>query len=136
MGWIVLQVRRTIWVVKDVALCVRALIRTASYARGADRHVAIGLLEGHAWAVAGRTNAYRIRLVNDTPEPLRVELQLRGEADGAQPLALRSYATLPRHGASELFVVTDWKSRFEVAHEPPPTDGLEFLVGGLSAGPC
>ena len=136
MVWIALQVRRIVWVGKDLAFCLCALIRAANYARSADQHVAIGLLEGRVWALAGRTNSYRIRLVNDTPGPLQVELQLRGEAGRARPLELRSYPTLPSRGVSELFLVTDWESRFELAHEPPSTDGLEFLLGVDPAEMC
>jgi len=136
MAWIALQVRRIVWVGKDLVFCLRALISTASYARSADQHVAIGLLEGQVWALAGRANSYRIRLVNETPGPLQVDLQLCGEAAGARHLELRCYPTLPRRGVSELFLVTDWESRFELAHEPPSTDGLGFLFGVASAGVC
>jgi hypothetical protein len=127
VSWSGRQARRLGWLAQDLGFCAQAVLRAERYARGSDEPAAIGLLEGEAVACAGRLNWYRIRLVNDTPGPLDVELSLRGDADAVRPFELCSTSRLAARTAVELYLATDWLDRFETASERPPPDGVASL---------
>ena len=135
--WGVLQWRRVAWVVQDVRVCLGALRRIfLSGPAESEPRIAIGVLEGQVRALVGRSNVYRVRLVNDAPDPIPVVLRLRGEMDAGRGMETSVEQTLPARGARELFLITDWIERFEMSPGPPATEGLEFLAGSRQVGHC
>src|SRR2546422_4060984 len=135
--WGVLQWRRVAWVVQDVRVCLGALRRIfLSGPAESEPRIAIGVLEGQVRALVGRLNVYRVRLVNDAPDPIAVVLRLRGEMDAGRGMETSVEQTLPARGARELFLITDWIERFEMSPGPPATEGLEFLAGSRQVGHC
>jgi len=131
-----LQIRRLLWVIEDVRRSLSGLRHAIRYARQPDQSVGIGVLEGEAWARRGEVNAYRIHLVNDSPQARDLELLVRGEQANGGRLEVRREQRIPSHTAVELFLVTDWERRFEVASGQPPTDPLTFLTAPSAAGSC
>jgi hypothetical protein len=134
-GWFARQGRRALWLAQDLGRLAGGLGRVLVFARRREPVMAIGLLEGHVRALEGQTNVYRIRLARDGSTPLRVELALRGERDG-RTLETRVTCEVPGGGAHELYLVTDWLTRFETVAIPPVTDELVFLSPGMPAGSC
>ena len=125
--WLARQGRRLRWVARDLSNCVRGIPRLVRGARGSDEGVGIGLLEGGPWAQRGVLNAYRIRLVNDTPAACDIELRLRAEAAAKGPFEVCTRRVIERRTALELYFVTDWAALFEFRSAPPPIDYLRFL---------
>jgi hypothetical protein len=122
--WTGRQARRARWIVQDLLASARALVRVASHTRDVDRPVGIGILEGAPRAVVGRPNAYRLRLVNDTPDAVSVTLHLHGETTG-RSFATRSDHPLAGHVTREVVLVTDWVERFELIDASPGLDAIE-----------
>ena len=136
MAWVVRQWRRVLWLVKGLVLYAAAFLRLLAHACSHDEPIGIGLLEGAVWAVRGEINAYRIRLVNDTRVPCEAELRLRAESSDAGQLETTLRPTLESHGASELYLVTDWARQFEVVASPPVIDMLRFVDAIPMEGAC
>jgi len=126
------QGRRLAWLLGDLRRSVRGLRQTIRYARAPDHSVGIGLLEGMAWARRGHINAYRIHVVNDSPEMRDLELVVRGEHGSRDLLEAGSNRRVPGHAAAEVFLVTDWDRLFEIVSDLPPTDPLTFLAAPSS----
>jgi hypothetical protein len=121
------QARRARWIVQDLVACSRALAHVVSHVRRIDQPIGIGFLEGEPRALEGRPNAYRIRLVNDTPAAAPLTLQLRGETD-ARRFATRVDCVLAGRATREVLLVTDWVERFEIAEAAPIVDGIAFSL--------
>jgi hypothetical protein len=136
VAWTRLQVRRLLWVAKDVVLCLRSLADAMRWARRIDEPVAIALLEGEAVACAGRPNWYRIRVANGSPNELLAELMLYGESASAAPLDLRCDQRLAPRAASDVYLATDWAGHAETAPERPPPDGVAALLVPPPTGVC
>jgi hypothetical protein len=131
-----LQIRRLVWLLKDLRRSLSGLRQALRYARESDQSVGLGLLEGGAWASQGQVNVYRIRIVNDSPDARDVELLLRGERVGGKASEVRHHQQVPAKTVAELFLLTNWQEYFEVASDAPPADPCTFLAGPSTAGWC
>jgi hypothetical protein len=135
-GRLALQARRLRWVLQDI----RAVARGAGHAVRSRRppapRVAIGLLEGATRAVVGSANGYRVRLVNDGPDAVDVTLALHGAGPGDRTFDATAAYRLEGRRASEVFLVTDWVARFDLAMDPPAVDDVALLVATPTAGAC
>ena len=135
-AWFKRQGRRVRWVVRDLVHCLRGIPRLVSSARQRDEPVGFGLLEGGPWALLGAANAYRVRLVNDTPARRDVEVWLRAEISAGGPFEVRAQRSLDARAASDLYVVTDLVSQFELSVIPPSVDHLRVLAASPAEGCC
>jgi hypothetical protein len=135
-AWFGRQARRLAWLGQDVFLGARSVGRIFRHARDADHGVGLALLEGQTWAVRGTLNGYRIRMVNDSGATLDVMLAVCGEAAPGLRFEARRSDRLAGHQASDLYLVTDWLSRFEIAARAPATDPLAFLGVPAHTVPC
>ena len=132
-----LQDRRLRWLVQDVAAGIGGWVDTiASLARPVACGAAVALLAGAPVAVRGKTNRYRVRIVNGGPLALDVTLTLDGSIRVpheqrafrvATTRAIEAGATL------DLACETDWRERFAFAE---PSGLAAFLTSGSATGCC
>jgi hypothetical protein len=136
MSWITRQASRVAWVVEGIVLYIGGVGRLMFYVRRPASVVGIGLLEGAPIALRGETNAYRVRLVNDTPTACEVELEIVLEPPGCPPIEGRTHRTLAGQNAADVFVVTDWVRRSEIVVDEPRIDDVRFLETGAATERC
>jgi GT2 family glycosyltransferase len=127
-AWLVLQCRRLLWLLADLRLALGGLVRTVKAARRPEPRLAVGVIEGEPVAAADRDNGYRIRVVNDTGEARELTLRLRGEPLEGTLLEVATSCRVDAHAVHELFLVTDWRRRFEIAASPVAVDERRALV--------
>lgn len=135
-GRLVLQARRLRWVLQDIQAVARGAGHAVRSRRPPAPRVAVGLLEGATRAVVGSANAYRIRLVNDMPDAVGVTLALHGTGPAGRTFEATAAYRLEGRRASELFLVTDWVARFDLASNPPAVDDVALLTATPTTGVC
>jgi GT2 family glycosyltransferase len=135
-AWIVLQCRRLLWVLADLRLVLGGLGRAVAAARRPEPRLAVGVIEGEPVAATDCDNGYRIRLVNDTAEARDLTVRLRGEPLDGTPLETTTTCRVDAHAAHELFLVTDWRRRFEIAAAPVAVDERRALTPAVARRTC
>ena len=130
------SLRRAQWLAEDLILCARGVARAARWSRQSADFVGVGLLEGEAQAVRGRPNSYRIRLVNDSPAAVALTLRVAGTCSSGAAFQATAEESLAPRTAREVFLVTDWRTRFALSQEEPPALGLAAAIAASAGQTC
>ena len=130
------SLRRAQWLAEDLVLCARGVARAAHWSRQSPNFVGVGLLEGEAQAVRGRPNSYRIRLVNDSPAAVALTLRVAGTCSSGAAFQATADESLAPRTAREIFLATDWSTRFALSREEPPSLGLAGAVAASAGETC